>query len=293
MVKSYTTTYYDSLGNPPLLNVISFTPITTTGAVFLGVYKRTDPSDTSTDILVDKVMLPNRVTSWYPYYHPLFNAERDTNYVVTYLDEKGVEMLTPANRISSENYYPPIPEQGAITINPQRVCTEQLRRTYLVLERMGEKAVLLRKKRSGVRCHCWRETSRKPLPGCKDCYGTGWDGGYDVFYPFLLDFQPAGERIQLTNIGLVVDTQPRAWAAIVPRIADGDMVVRFWDEQADRYEINNPTRSGKDGVTGVPIIQEFSVKLHDRDHPIYNFPVEDTVTDYTPPTGYYSMTDRK
>lgn len=293
MARIYTTTYYDALGNPPLLNVLSFIPITTEGAVFIKIYKRVDDTDPLQDIEVDQVMLPNRVTSWYPYFHSLFNAERDATYVVTYLDSNGEEMLTASSRIETENYFPPIPEQGIVTINPQRICTEQLRRTYLVLERMGEKAILLRKKKSGMRCRCWREQSRKPLPGCMECYGTGWADGYDVFYPFLLDFQPAGERIQLTNIGLVVDTQPRAWAAIVPRIVDGDMIVRFWDESADRYEINNPTRSGKDGVTGVPIIQEFSVKLHGRDHPIYNYPVENTVADYTPPTDYYAMPDRK
>jgi len=267
--------------------------MTTIGATHIRIYKRVDENDPSQDVQVDQVMLPNRVSNWYPYYHVLFNAEQDADYVVTYLDYAGVEMLTPANRIESENYYPPIPEQGIITLNPARICSEHLRRVYLVLERMGEKAILLRKKKSGVRCECWRDQDRKPMPSCRHCYGTGWLDGYDVFYPFLMDFQPAGERIQLTNIGLVVDAQPRAWAAIVPRISDGDMVVRLWAESIDRYEVNNPTRSGKDGVVGAPIIQEFSVKLHDSDHAIYNFPVVDFVTDYTRPTSYYALPERR
>lgn len=290
--KSRTTTYRDLLGNPPLMNILSFVPTTLTTPTHIRIYKRVDASDPSQDVLVETEILPNAVQNWYPYYYVLFNAESGASYVVTYLDSDGNEVLTAANRVSAENYVPPIPNQFDVMLNPARIGAEWLRRDYLVLEQDGEKAILLRKKRSGVRCECMRSEDMKPMSRCSRCYGVGWVGGYEVFYPFLIDFQPAGERIQLTQYGLVIDTNPRGWAVIVPRIADGDFVVRLWDQKLDRFEINNPTRTGRDGVAGVPTIQEFSFKLHNSDHPIYRYPVEDHVSDYTVPTEHFGIPER-
>jgi len=284
-----TKTYRDALNNPPLMDILSFIPMTTVGAIYIKVFKRVDEDDPSQDIEIDRTMLFNRVTDWYPYYHIIFNAERSTNYVISYENNNGDEMLTPANRISAVNYYPPIPVQSSIIMNQARTGAEALRRLYIVLERMGEKSILLRKKRSGTRCSCWRDQDRKALPSCSDCYGTGWIGGFDVFYPFLMDPQPAGERVKLTNIGLTIDTQPRAWGVIVPKINDGDFIIRLYDELHDRYEINNPIRKDKDGIAGIPTIQEFSLYLHSSDHPIYKFPVENFVSDYVKPTNNPSL----
>lgn len=288
-----TTTYTDNLGNEPNMNILSFVVSNESDAKYIKVFKRLDDADPTADVEVIEEMLANRVRDWYPYYHVLFNAENDVNYVVTYLDENKNEILTPANRIETENYFPPVPIQDNILLNQPRIGAEALRRLYIVLERMGEKAILLRKKRSGTRCECWRDQDGKALPSCGKCYGTGWIGGYDVFYPFLFDFQPAGERVSITNAGMVIDNQPRGWAVIVPRIFDGDFVVRLWGEARDRYEVNNPTRKDKDGVAGMPTIQEFSLYLHGKNHPIYNFPVEDYVSDYTRPTGHPSVPDRR
>jgi len=98
---------------------------------------------------------------------------------------------------------------------------------------------------------------------------------------------PAGEKVQMTDFGLVVDMQPRAWSCIVPRIADGDFIVRLWAESRDRYEVNNPSRTMKDGIASIPTIQEFSLKLHEKNHSIYKFPVEEFVTSYTVPTSNF------
>lgn len=284
-----TTTYYDPLGNPPLLDILSFMTTKLTDAIWLRIYKRVVVGDPSQDVEVETIRLPNRVTDWYPYYHVLYNAERSVQYVITYLDSEGVELLAPENRIAAENYFPPVPRQDAVLLNQPKISCEWLRRDYIVLEQMGERAILLRRKRSGVHCDCWRDEDRKALPRCKVCYGTGWVDGYDVFYPFLIDFQPAGERLQITSVGLVMDNQPRGWGVIVPQIADGDYVVRLWNQKLDRYELNNPTRTGRDGVGGIPTIQEFSLRLHDSDHPIYRFPVEKFVSDYTPPESHFGL----
>lgn len=286
-----TTTHHDSLGNPPRMNVLSFTAMSTAGAKWVRIYKRVDVSDPSQDVFVETIQLPNRVQDWYPYYHVLFNSEASAAYVVTYVDASGTEMLSAANRILTEGYIPPIPTQQHIPVNPARIGAEWLRRDYLVLERDGEKAILLRKKREGTRCECWRDESRDSLPRCRKCYGTGWVGGFDVFYPYLMDFQPAGERLHLTAAGLVIDSQPRGWAVIVPELTDGDFVVRLWAQSLDRYELNNPTRAGRDGVAGVPTIQEFSLRLHHEDHPVYAFPVEDFVSSYTPPSKHRGIPD--
>jgi hypothetical protein len=271
-------TYYDSLGNPPQLAVLSFVPPTTVGLQWVEVFKRTGlPAD---DTFVERERVVDRIPGIYPYWYMLQTAEAGATYVVGYRDSSNAPTAA-SERISAELYYPPTPVTQEISVNAMVYTRELVRRQYLVLETMGERAILLRKKTGGLRCSCTYDEHRAANARCRECYGTGWVGGYNVFFPFLFDFNLAGERIQLTETAIALDQNPRAWTTIVPELRGGDVVVRQHSQRLDRFEVTNPTRSVRDGVGAVPTIQEFTVKVHTDGHPIYGFPVEKYVASYT------------
>ena len=276
-----TITSRDRAGISPRFLVLSFTPPTTTGLEYIEVYKRPVAGDSSQDVMVHRERIVDRIPGIYPYYTILIHSEADMIYVVDYLDYSGTRL---ASRVSTEQYAPPAPVQQEVYVNGPVYVKELVSRDYTVLETKGERAILLRKLTDGLQCHCRRDEERHSTSACKTCYGTGWEGGYRVFYPFLFNFQLAGEQLQLTETAILMNQQPRGWTVIAPEIRDGDFVVRFHNQLLDRFQVTNPTRSVRDGVAAIPTIQEFQVRVHQQGHPIYRFPVEDHVADYTPPT---------
>jgi hypothetical protein len=270
----------------PRFNVLTWLPPTTEGLEWVEIYKRVTPGPV--DTLVDRERVVDRVPGFYPYFYILVHSEAGATYVIDYVNQSGARLGT---RISTEQYVPPAAIQREIYVNGAQFVKELVRRDYIVLERMGERAILLRRKTSGLICECRTDQMRQSRQSCRTCYGTGFQGGWNVFYPFLFNFQLAGEQIQLTETAIVMNQNPRAWTTIAPEVRDGDMVVRLHGQLLDRYEITSPARSIRDGVTAIPTIQEFSVKLHQIGHSIYNFPVSIFVPTYVKPTEHEGLTE--
>jgi len=287
-----TSTFYDDLGNMPHLGVLSFTPPTTPNLHYIEVYKRPTGTSGQSDVFVERSPVRNDVVGFYPYFHMLITAESDSAYVVDYLDADNTSILSASTRIATAMYEPPVAVSQRIFVNSIPYVKELVRRDYHVLETMGERAILLRKLTSGLMCECRADEAREPDPRCPQCYGVGWEGGYTPFYPFLINFQLAGERHQQTEMAILTDQQPRAWTTIVPELQNGDIVVRLHGQLLDRFEVTNPSRSVRDGVAAIPTIQEFNVRLHTQGHPIYKFPVEDFVTGYTKPTAQIGLGEK-
>lgn len=278
-----TTTSRDRAGDPARFDVLTFVPPTTPELEWVEVYKRTVANTASGDVLVDRARVVDWSSGVYPYFHILQHSVEGAEYVVDYLDYN----LAPlTDRISTEQYVMPAAVQREIMVNGPQYVRELVRRDYVVLETMGERAILMRKRHSGVRCECVISEHRAARSSCRQCYGTGWDGGYDVFAPFLFNFQMAGDRLQLTDQAISIDQAPRAWTTIGPELRDGDIVVRLHQQLMDRFEVTNPQRSWRDGVAAVPTIQEFTVKAMLITHPSYGFPVEQYVPTYTKPTSH-------
>lgn len=281
-----TITSRDRAGISPRFLVLNFTPPTTTGLEYIEVYKRPVVGDASQDVLVHRERIVDRIPGIYPYYIILIHSEEGMTYVVDYLDSSGARL---AARIATEQYAPPSPIQRDVYVNGPVYVKELVSRDYTVLETKGERSVLLRRLTDGLQCSCRRDEERHASSACTLCYGTGWQGGYRVFYPFLFNFQLAGEQIQLTETALLMNQQPRAWTVIAPEIRDGDFVVRLHTQLLDRFQITNPTRSVRDGVAAIPTIQEFQVRVLHQGHSIYEFPVEDHVAGYTKPPRHSGL----
>ena len=122
-----------------------------------------------------------------------------------------------------------------------------------LMENVGEKCVLFRRKWAGETCSC--VTLRKQHPkirSCRFCYGTGFVGGYDQILNLrradkrvMIRFYEATEDLKLgDHTHLMQDFQPTALALFKPIVKDRDLIVRFdfTGEIEYIYEILNVNR---------------------------------------------------
>lgn len=122
-----------------------------------------------------------------------------------------------------------------------------------LMETVGEKCVLFRRKWSGETCSCVTLRRQHPkIRSCRFCYGTGFVNGYDQIinlrrsdHRVMVRFYEAAEDLKLGDHNhLGQDFQPPGLALFKPIIKDRDLVVRF-DFTGDIeyiYEILNVSR---------------------------------------------------
>lgn len=122
-----------------------------------------------------------------------------------------------------------------------------------LMENVGEKCVLFRRKWSGETCSCVTLRRQHPkIRSCKFCYGTGFVGGYDQILNtrradkrVMIRFYEATEDLKLgDHTHLMQDFQPQALALFKPIVKDRDLIVRF-DFTGDIeyiYEVLNVNR---------------------------------------------------
>jgi hypothetical protein len=246
---------------------LSFTPPSfSTIYERLNVYKRVNGTDT----LVYNVRDIGKEGYWY-YFVVYPDAEEGSTYVVAF--------QTSAGAISSKAetvlYFPPALEQERKYHNQMRIGIEHLRRARIVMERMGQKVIALKRKTSGTRCKCYEPVKEESAdPRCQLCYGVGWLEGYNVLQNVLIDFQPSGQDAVLEPYGISDQQRPRVWALPYPLFQNGDVIVRLNEPASPylhkRYEVQNWTRIIYDGVGAFGVTQEFSLEhLEPSWHPVY------------------------
>ncbi len=111
-----------------------------------------------------------------------------------------------------------------------------LGREEVLLDQVGEPALLLRRIINGEKCSC--ATSRRDHPKmktCAECFGTTFVGGYDQYCnrrredrKIMVSFQEAPEDLLFGQAQhLEQDFKPSAWTLPIPAVKDRDLVVRF------------------------------------------------------------------
>jgi hypothetical protein len=122
-----------------------------------------------------------------------------------------------------------------------------------LMENVGEKCILFRRKWEGETCSCVTLRRQHPkIRSCRFCYGTGFVGGYEQILNtrradrrVLIRFYEATEDLKLgDHTHLMQDFQPTALALFKPMVKDRDLVVRF-DFTGDIeyiYEVLNVNR---------------------------------------------------
>lgn len=122
-----------------------------------------------------------------------------------------------------------------------------------LMENVGEKCILFRRKWAGETCSCVTFRRQHPkVRSCRFCYGTGFVNGYDQILNLrrqdkrvMIRFYEAPEDLKLGDHNhLGQDFQPSGLALFKPIVKDRDLVVRF-DFTGDIeyiYEILNVNR---------------------------------------------------
>lgn len=182
----------------------------------------------------------------------------------------------------------PGPIGGGINLNEVN-----LQREEFLLGLTGEPFVLLQRKWTGKVCACISHRHEHPQARCPNCFGTGFEGGFDryehdrqirpgVANPnglIMLRVEPYNNDLDLSaERGLTQIDQLRVWGTAIPPMKDRDILIRYISandfsivEEEFRYEIlfvnRNKTLFGLDGR------QQATIKKLDQTDPAMHFPV--------------------
>jgi hypothetical protein len=136
----------------------------------------------------------------------------------------------------------------------------------------GTEIAILKKKTHGIRCRtCYsRGAGTSLLSDCPDCYGVGWEGGYDrpaLVYAKVRDSVPSD---QLEPSGAVRTKSTQIGMLAFPRLANEDVIVELRNDR--RWElINTPDFKV---FRGISYAQECQCLELSRTHPTYRIKIE-------------------
>lgn len=140
----------------------------------------------------------------------------------------------------------------------------------------GSKGVLLKRRNSGEPCFCVDPHTEEPRdPSCRECYGTGWKGGY--YAPIDCVWMELGGWGSAMNQNIEANgTNDPAYDAISGRmlaIPLADVYDVWIDMQTDlRYYIRQIRYIAS--VHTMPLVAQVVLSLLPMDHVVYDYPVE-------------------
>ena len=156
-----------------------------------------------------------------------------------------------------------------------------LDREEVLLNVTGEPVMLLKRNWSGTTCSCMNSRKAHPkISTCPNCYGTGWDPGYNQYANLrridrniMVKINESPEDLKLGEYErFQQEFEPSGWTLPIPAVRDRDMLVRF-DQTGDIeyiYEILDVSREkiflNKYGR------QTFRLKRMDKTDIIYTYP---------------------
>lgn len=183
-----------------------------------------------------------------------------------YFDSFKQDIERPVNLNSFVNGFgtEPYPDMTV----PQ-IAREWRRRKYIMLNRTAELMAVLVRKVAGTRCTCFNrgyESTEKSMD-CPTCYGTGWEGGYEVVKNAMVRVVPVNESLKLQPDGLVLDSNPKFWLVDFPIIRDTDVIVR---RNGLRYQAQDMELLTTQGILTE---QSGSLIKMESTNVIYSFPV--------------------
>lgn len=150
---------------------------------------------------------------------------------------------------------------------------EAIRRNRWILEQGGERVKVFIQKRSGVPCDCTLDARRRaytkqPLNDCLQCYGTGFEGGYEGPYEMIIGPDEAEKAIRQTPWGRHTSHTYDVWTGPTPLLTQRDFIVK---QTGERYSIGPVKR---DSNRGNIMQQAFSIFLLDDPDVRYELNVE-------------------
>lgn len=106
------------------------------------------------------------------------------------------------------------------------IWIENRRRNRWILEREGERCKVMVRKWAGERCSCTDPTYGRSPSTCKTCYGTGFVGGYEGPFDFLMAPVDSNQTIRRTDKGLKLSKDSELWSNLSPMLKTFDLILR-------------------------------------------------------------------
>ena len=152
------------------------------------------------------------------------------------------------------------------------IWREAIRRNRWILEQGGERVKLFIRRTTGVRCDCvWdqrlEEYSKQPLNNCIQCYGTGWNGGYEGPIDIIVAPDDSERRVSQTQFGRRLEHTYEVWIGPTPMVSQRDFIVK---QNGERYSIG-PVRRTQ--VRGLILQQAFQIGYLDTGDIRYRVPM--------------------
>lgn len=192
-------------------------------------------------------------------------------YVVTEEFDDGTELSLSDPVTIGLGFNPPGRRRKNISM--PRIYQEFRRRKYLILENTAEMVDLLIRKKSGTRCPCFNcEYEASESTRCADCFGVGFQGGFELLRDVLCRVMNINEVLSLQPQGIVFKTNPRGWLVDFPLLRNGDVVVR---RNGDRVEVNAVDYMYHQGIL---THQDFDLIDLPTNSVIYDFLIPDSAT---------------
>lgn len=125
------------------------------------------------------------------------------------------------------------------------IWAEAIRRNRWILFQGGERVNLFIRKWNGVRCKCWNDQYRQAKEDCRECFGTGYVGGYEGPYEIIVAPPETEKAVNLFDTGLHVSYQWNTWTGPYPLLTDRDFIVR---RNNNRFSIAHINPQGQRGA---------------------------------------------
>lgn len=100
-------------------------------------------------------------------------------------------------------------------------------RNMWILKNTGVLMDLYIRKTTGERCpKCWDDIrGQSSNIGCKNCFGTGYIGGYEPVSQLYVRQKPAQQQVDLNAQGYTLNSNPGAWTISTTQIRNRDILI--------------------------------------------------------------------
>jgi len=138
-------------------------------------------------------------------------------------------------------------------------------RNAWILKNTGVLMDLYRRKIEGERCRvCWDENREQGDPDCTNCFGTGFDEGYEPMMQIYVREKPATNSLELTPQGYVLNNTPGAWTITTIPLNNRDLLFN------PQGELLSVVSSTVNHAAGYLFHQELQLKQLDPTDQRYN-----------------------
>lgn len=199
------------------------------------VYRLTAPQ--FTPATPNAVKLNTAVVTVAMYRDTTVDTQRHSHpyYVVTevFADGSELPLAPPATLYTHNNSL----GRRFTMMSPPRIYREFRRRKHIILDNTAEIVDILIRRASGTRCPCFNcEYGQSSDTNCPQCFGTGWERGYELLRDVPARVMSLQEVLMLQPQGIKLKSNPRGWLVDFPILRNGDVFIR---RNGLRMEVNS------------------------------------------------------